>query len=325
MKEIIITKQEENQRLDKFLLKYFNTAPKAFIYKMLRKKRIKLNTKKAEGNEMLAEGNTLQFYLAEETMSGFMEEKKLDLCERHFGIIYEDDQILLVSKPAGLLTHPEKPGEKNTLIDQILSYLYEKGQYLPTKESSFTPAVCNRLDRNTSGLIIAGKTLAAVQNINEAIAQHRLEKNYLTMVKGKITKEGTLSGWLKKEERNNQVKVTIKEQEGSKQVITKYRPLKNTADFTMLEIQLVTGKSHQIRAHLKAIGHPVVGDRKYGDEKVNQIFKEQYALSNQFLHAYKLTWKQSTGILSYLMGMEFTAPLPIALRKICQDYFEEEW
>ena len=186
MKEIRITKNEENQRLDKFLLKYMNKASKGFLYKMLRKKRIKYNGGRAEGSELLKAGDTLQLYLAEETISSFMEEKTVAEAKRHFAIVYEDDDILVVSKPAGLLTHPEKSSDKDTLIDQILYYLYQKGQYLPEADSSFTPALCNRLDRNTSGIVIAGKTLKGVQAVNETIRSHKLDKYYLTLVKRKF-------------------------------------------------------------------------------------------------------------------------------------------
>ena len=171
MKEIKISEKEENQRLDKFLLKYFNKAPKSFVYKMLRKKRIKLNGAKAEGSEIITNGDVLSMYLSEETMDSFMEAKTVNKAQRHFGIVYEDDNILIVSKPAGLLTHPQSPQDKETLIDQILYYLHEKGEYSADKEASFTPAVCNRLDRNTGGIVIAGKNLQTVQAVNKAIAQ----------------------------------------------------------------------------------------------------------------------------------------------------------
>ena len=174
MKEIKITEQEQNQRLDKFLMKYFHKAPKSFLYKMLRKKRIKYNGKKGEGNEILQQGDTLQLYLSEETMQNFMEQRTIVQAERHFNVIYEDDNLLVVSKPAGLLVHPQKREDKETLIDQILYYLYQKGQF--TENSIFSPAICNRLDRKTSGIIIAVKNLKAVQAVNEAISKRKVKK-----------------------------------------------------------------------------------------------------------------------------------------------------
>lgn len=320
MKEIRITKNEENQRLDKFLLKYMNKASKGFLYKMLRKKRIKYNGGRAEGSELLKTGDTLQLYLAEETISSFMEEKTVAEAKRHFAIVYEDDDILVVNKPAGLLTHPEKSSDKDTLIDQILYYLYQKGQYLPEADSSFTPALCNRLDRNTSGIVIAGKTLKGVQAVNEAIRSHKLDKYYLTLVAGEIREAGEITAYLKKDEEKNQVRISKREGSGKK-TMTKYRPLACAKGYTLLEIHLITGKTHQIRAHMQSIGHPVVGDRKYGSEHSNQKFREEYALSNQFLHAIRVEWKEKDGPLGYLYGKEMTALLPKTLQEICDGLF----
>lgn len=323
MKEIRITKNEENQRLDKFLLKYMNKASKGFLYKMLRKKRIKYNGGRAEGSELLKAGDTLQLYLAEETISSFMEEKTVAEAKRHFAIIYEDDDILVVSKPAGLLTHPEKSSDKDTLIDQILYYLYQKGQYLPEADSSFTPALCNRLDRNTSGIVIAGKTLKGVQAVNETIRSHKLDKYYLTLVAGEIREAGEITAYLTKDEEKNQVRISKREGSGKK-TMTKYRPLACAKGYTLLEIHLITGKTHQIRAHMQSIGHPVVGDRKYGSEHSNQKFREEYALSNQFLHAIRVEWKEKDGPLGYLYGKEMTAPLPKTLQEICDGLFGKD-
>lgn len=323
MKEIRITKNEENQRLDKFLLKYMNKASKGFLYKMLRKKRIKYNGGRAEGSELLKAGDTLQLYLAEETISSFMEEKTVAEAKRHFAIVYEDDDILVVSKPAGLLTHPEKSSDKDTLIDQILYYLYQKGQYLPEADSSFTPALCNRLDRNTSGIVIAGKTLKGVQAVNETIRSHKLDKYYLTLVAGEIREAGEITAYLTKDEEKNQVRISKREGSGKK-TMTKYRPLACAKGYTLLEIHLITGKTHQIRAHMQSIGHPVVGDRKYGSEHSNQKFREEYALSNQFLHAIRVEWKEKEDPLGYLYGKEMTAPLPKTLQEICDGLFGKD-
>lgn len=320
MKEIRITKNEENQRLDKFLLKYMNKASKGFLYKMLRKKRIKYNGGRAEGSELLKAGDTLQLYLAEETIQSFMEEKTVAEAKRHFAIVYEDDDILVVSKPAGLLTHPEKSSDKDTLIDQILYYLYQKGQYLPEADSSFTPALCNRLDRNTSGIVIAGKTLKGVQAVNEAIRSRKLDKYYLTLVAGEIRKAGEITAYLTKDTEKNQVRISKREGSGAR-TVTKYRPLAHAKGYTLLEIHLITGKTHQIRAHMQSMGHPVVGDRKYGSEHSNQKFREEYALSNQFLHAIRVEWKEKDGPLGYLYGKEMTATLPKVLQDICDGLF----
>lgn len=324
MKEVNITGKEENQRLDKFLLKYFNNAPKSFVYKMLRKKRIKFNGKKAEGNEIIKNGDKLQMYIAPETMDSLMSEKEIVKAERHFGIVYEDDNILVVSKPAGLLSHPESSADKNTLIDQILYYLYEKGEYDMSKESSFTPAICNRLDRNTGGIVIAGKNLAAVQAVNKAIAQRKIKKYYITMVRGEFTQEKELFGYHVKDELTNTVKVLKKEAPGAKKIFTKVKPIAVKDNFSLLEIDLITGKSHQIRAHLKSMGYPVIGDRKYGEMRINTRFKDKYGLNNQFLFAYKIAWHENEGVMAYLNGKEFTAVLPDYIENIKRDYFPQE-
>ena len=234
--------------------------------------------------------------------------------------MYEDDEILVVSKPAGLLTHPEKSSDTDTLIDQVLYYLYQKGQYTPAAESSFTPALCNRLDRNTSGIVIAGKTLQGVQAVNEIIRSRKLNKFYLTLVAGEIHEAGEITAYLTKDTEKNQVRISKREGSGAR-TMTKYRPLAHAKGYTLLEIQLITGKTHQIRAHMQAIGHPVAGDRKYGSEATNRKFREEYALSNQFLHALRVEWKEQEGPLGYLYGKEMTAPLPKQLQEICDGLF----
>ncbi|MCI8341970.1 MAG: RluA family pseudouridine synthase [Firmicutes bacterium] len=321
MKEIKILSGDANQRIDKFLFKYFNAAPKSFVYKMLRKKRIKRNGKKADGNEMLACGDTLQMYLSEDTIDSFIEEKTVNKAERHFGIIYEDENIIVVLKPAGLLVHPDRAGDRNSLTDQILYYLNQKGQYDPSKSNGFTPAVCNRLDRNTGGIVIAGKTLAAVAEVNRMIARREIKKLYLTMVKGEFAEERELFGYHIKDELSNKVKILKKEMPGAKKVYTKVRPLCIKNNFSLLEIDLITGKSHQIRAHLKSMGHCVVGDRKYGDERVNRIFKEKYGLDSQFLFAHTIVFGKNNGILEYLSDKKFTASLPAVFEAIKKDCF----
>ena len=316
MKEININQNDSNQRFDKFLFKYFNTAPKSFIYKMLRKKRIKLNGSKAEGGEILRDGDTITMYLSDETISSFMEEKSVPKAERHFGIVYEDDNVIISEKPAGLLTHPQNNTDRDTLIDQILYYLYQKGQYNPSKESTFTPALCNRLDRNTGGIVLAGKNLMALQELNNAIASRKIQKFYITMVCGRLEEEKEFFGYHLKDDKTNQVKVLKKYVPGSSKIFTKVRPLVSNDKYTLLEVELITGKSHQIRAHLRAMGHPVVGDRKYGDEKVNKTMRDKFGLNNQFLYAYKVVFNQNEGGLSYLYKKEFISKLPAQFERV---------
>lgn len=301
-----------------------NKASKAFIYKMLRKKRIKYNGKKAEGNELLREGDSLLLYLSDETITSFMEEKVLAKANRSFSIVYEDDDILAVTKPAGILTHPEKSSDADTLIDQILFYLYQTKQYNPSAESTFTPALCNRLDRNTSGIVLAGKTLKGVQGLNEAIRNHEVDKYYITLVKGLVKQSGEISAFHAKEEGRNQVRISQEAEEGAKNSITKFRPLAYKEGYTLLEIHLITGKTHQIRAHMQSMGHPVVGDRKYGNAQVNEAFRRDFGLSNQFLHGAKFVFSDTTGHLAYLKGKTLVAPLTKVFWQIVVDIFGDD-
>ncbi len=320
MRELNITPKDENQRLDKFLMKYLNKAPKSFIYKMLRKKNIKYNNKKAEGNEIISSGDVINVYLSEDTINEFKEIKQVETVKKTFDIIYEDENILVCNKPAGLLSQKDKADDNNTLVDQIISYLYQKGEYNPQDENSFKPAICNRLDRNTSGVVIAGKNLMALQEINKAIYEDRVQKYYKTIVKGKIEKAGKLEDYHIKDE-FNKVNIIKEEKENAKKVITKYKPLKASENYTLLEIELITGKTHQIRAHLQSIKHPIIGDGKYGDIKINENMRKKYKLKYQLLHAYKLIWEQKEGKLSYLYQKEFFAPEPAIFEKIENDLF----
>lgn len=321
MKEIVIKPQDEGQRLDKYLLKYMNTAPKSFVYKMLRKKRIKYNHGKALGSEILQAGDALQLYLAEETLEQFMEEKKVAFQERHFGIVHEEAELLVVAKPAGLLTQREKADSQNTLVDQILSYLAETGEYCPGRESAFTPGVCNRLDRNTSGLVLCGKSQRATAALNRAIAERKIQKEYLTIIKGCMEKEGVLSAFLKKDRDKNEAHISTQASPGAKKIEMAYKTIAQNGTISLIEINLITGKSHQIRAHLSFLGHPVAGDQKYGDAKANLEYKRRFGLCHQFLHAYHIGWEPET--LPMFQAHEFFAKLPRKNMQMLQELFPD--
>lgn len=320
MKIVEIEACNANQRLDKFLFKYFNKAGKSFIYKMLRKKRIKYNGAKAEGNEILKQGDCLQMYLSSETMNSFMEAKALKKTEIKFSVIYEDENIIICEKPAGVIVQGDNENNGKSLNDQLLYYLYQRGEYNPVKESVFTPSICNRLDRNTSGIVLFGKNFAAVQNLNEILKNNGVIKFYLTVVKGKIDKAGVFKGWHVKRD-GNKAEIYDEFREGSKEIITEYCPLKYSKGYTLLEVKLVTGRTHQIRAGFEHSGYYIVGDRKYGDLETNKFFKEKYGLESQFLHAYKVIFKQNSGVLNYLDGRKFVAPLNESMKKIVSDFF----
>lgn len=317
MKEVKIDINNSNQRLDKYLLKYFNKAPKSFIYKMLRKKRIKLNAKKAEGSEILTEDDLITMFLTDETMDSFMSERIIAVpTKREIDIIFEDENILILKKPAGVLIHPEKSTDTDTIINRVLYYLHENNEFSTGKDSTFTPSVCNRLDRNTSGVVICGKNLRSVQELNKIFSENKVDKYYLAIVKGEVTKGDTLKGYHIKNTDTNEVKILENYEEGSKEVITIYEPLQSNEQYSLLQIKLVTGKSHQIRAHLQNINHPILGDRKYGDFELNSHFKKKFGINNQLLHAYKIILREDSGILSYLCDREFVAEPTVIFNRV---------
>ena len=308
MKEIIITRDNAGGRLDKILTNYLNKAPKSFIYKMLRKKNIVLNDKKAAGNEIIKEGDSIKLYLADDTIAKFQGKSPIVTKKApDIPIVFEDDNILILDKPAGLLSQKSNPSDIS-VNDFLL-------QYLKSDDPLFKPGISNRLDRNTSGLVLAGKNLYATRMLNDAIKNRRLQKKYLCLVKGIVEKEALIDGYLIKDEKTNQVSVhaeTPKEKDDEKanRILTSYLPLERYSDATLLEVDLITGKSHQIRAHLASIGHPIIGDPKYGDAQVNAAYKQKYHVNRQLLHAYKIIFRTMEGDLSYLNGSSVTGMLP---------------
>jgi 23S rRNA pseudouridine955/2504/2580 synthase len=301
MKEIKITKNEEGQRLDRFLKKYLNKANQSFIHKMIRKKNIKVNGLKAGPDIVLKTDDTVQLYLSDETIDKFRDKKTLQKTDIHFDIVYEDDNILVVNKPIGISTQPDKTGKKN-LVDEIKVYLDAKEENI---SFTFKPAVCNRLDKNTSGLVIAAKNYDALKQTNKAIRERKIRKYYMAKVHGIIKDDLELKDYLIKKDNKNMVKIINEYRENSKSVITYAHPLKREGKYTWLEVEIETGRAHQIRAHLASIGHPIAGDKKYGKKD-----NEKY----QVLHAYKLLLDGFEGNLSYLNGMEIVSD--ISERKI---------
>lgn len=298
MVQIKINKNNENQRLDKYLLKYFNKAPKSFIYKIIRKKYIKLNGKKAVGNEILKIDDIIDIFLSDDTIANFKEDKKIVQTEQNFKIIFEDKNIILCYKPIDLVSQPDAKNKQNSLNDQLIFYMYKNNEY--KKNDDFTPSICNRLDKNTSGIVCFGKNFQALQALNFAFKENLIDKYYLTAVYGNINEKGTIELYHKIE--NNKATLSQKYIEGSKKIVTHYEPLANKDDKTLLNIKLVTGKTHQIRASLEYIGYPIIGDKKYNKNALN---KEDFNLKYQFLHCYKIHFKNQQPFLDYLSNKTF--------------------
>jgi len=316
MQILKITSQDEGQRLDKFLCKFMAEAPKSFFYKMLRKKNIVLNGKKAEGMERLVKGDEIKLFLSDGTIESF--KKKMPVTDIQVSsarnildIIYEDSDILIINKPAGMLS---QKADKNDIsaVEYINAYLQKQNQYV--NNAVFNAGICNRLDRNTSGLIVAGKTIKGLQSMNRIFKNRELKKYYLCIVKGKISSAERLDGYLIKNGSHNNVTITQHETDGSSRVITEYTPLQygkiRTNIYTLLKVHLVTGKAHQIRAHLKSTGHPLAGDSKYGHKDIYQIFKREFGLKHQLLHAWKLEFGMSGNVPEKYQGIVFEAPVP---------------
>ena len=317
MRELIIGKNDAGQRLDKFLTKALD-LPQSLLYKSIRLKKIKVNRKRAEANMKLTEGDTIQCFLADEFFEkgkkhGFSEgsslgAESLSRINTKLDIVYEDENLILVNKPAGLSVHEDEDSKSNTLITYILSYLYEKGEYSPENEQSFAPALCNRIDRNTQGIVIAAKNAEALRVMNEKIKLREIDKYYLAAVHGiPERKEALLTGYLIKDEKTNTVKVFDKNPpRGAKDIKTKYKVIAKKSDSALLEVELLTGRTHQIRAHLAHIGHSLVGDGKYGVNRADR----QKGYKHQALCSYKLrfSFNGEPTALEYLNGKEFSIP-----------------
>ncbi len=321
MREIRVGKNDSNQRLDRFLKKYMDEAGTGFIYKMLRKKNIKVNESKASPEMMIFEGDTIQLYISDETIDKFIGTKEVRKSKLAPRIIYEDENLVLINKPAGILSHGAGEEFEENIVDSLVTYLIQKGDYIPRIEKTFSPSICNRLDRNTSGVIIGAKNSEALRLVNKAIKEGSVRKYYKTIVKGTIKEDFEHKGFLIKDEDRNLVDISDKQGERSKDVYTKFRVIMSKGGYSLLEVELITGRTHQIRSTLQTMGYPVIGDRKYGNSVVNDEFRKKYGLQNQWLHGYKIVLNGLEEKLDYLNSREFIAEPDQLYVKIEQELF----
>lgn len=315
MKEFLISDRQAGQRLDKYLAKVLDRAPKSFLYKMMRKKNIVLNDKKADGKEILQKNDAVRIYFSDETFARFssggtgteraaMKNRSVDRTNPQ--IIYENEDFLFVDKPAGVLSQKAKDTD-DSINEWAIRYLLRSGQLKEEDLTDFRPSIGNRLDRNTSGLITVGKTVSGLQQLGIWFHDHTAKKYYRCIVAGEIRSEGELDGYLIKDAKTNQVRITEKEESGAQRISLSFRPVANYAGYTDLEILLKTGRTHQIRAQMAQMGNPILGDPKYGDRKRNGAWKTKTGLSRQLLHAYRLALPD---------GRIMEAPLPEDYRSV---------
>lgn len=354
MQQINVTKETEGQRLDKLLAKYLDDAPKSFLYKMLRKKNIKYNHKKATGNEIVVSGDIVEIYMTDETIANFRKDKTVPKLNtdtqkeaakdsndtlkpsvkntdplHNIEIIYEDNDLIILNKPAGELSQKAVPSDYS-LNEKIVDYYHLK----KAEDTLFTPSVCNRLDRNTSGIILAGMSLKGSRVLSRMLKSRTLDKYYLTIVCGDVRKAADIKGFLTKKASHNQVVIFQSLEEAKEHGVekpafieTRYEPLSHgrfqNMDFTLLKVKLVTGKTHQIRAHLCAAGHPIIGDGKYGRKSVNTVLKKEFGLKHQMLHAYEIAFpeKDEDEALEALSGKVFHAGLSEQFKEITGSLF----
>lgn len=306
MKTFTVGKNDADKRLDQFILRVTHNLPNSLLYKWFRKKRFKVNGKRiTDAAYRLSLGDEVELYITDEFFEGVVEEEAFSKVSGAVNVLYEDEHILLADKPVGLLSHSDDKEWVHTLIAHIQSYLYKKGEWDPKNENGFAPALCNRIDRNTGGIVIAAKTAEALRILNEKIKEHELKKKYLCAVLGKPEKDSDeVVRYLLKDEKKNMVTVYKKPHPGAKEAVTRYRVLTHQKGLSLVEVELLTGRTHQIRATFADLGHPLLGDGKYGVNQVNL----KYGMTTQALYSYQLTFafKTDAGVLNHLNGKTFT-------------------
>lgn len=305
MREFIINKNDAGQRLDKYITKSFPLLPQSLMYKYIRSKRIKINNKKSEISYRLKENDVVSLYINDEFFEPVKPKYDFLSAGKSIKIVYEDENVILIDKPAGILSHPDEGNYTDTAITRVKRYLYEKGEYDPDNEMSFAPALVNRIDRNTCGIIIGAKNAESLRILNEKLKNREIHKYYLCIAIGKLkNKEGIIKGYLEKNEKQNRVYISDKSTDKTKAIATKYNVLDYKNGLSLVEVELLTGRTHQIRASFSHLGNPLLGDGKYGTNAQNKKFG---GYKKQFLYSYKLTFDFETdaGILDYLNGKSY--------------------
>ena len=307
MKKFTVSFSEQGQTLEKYVKKVLPYAPLSFVYKLFRKKDVKVNGHWEDRKYIVNEGEEISIYITDSQIEEFLSKNKYTPNDKiKDWIIYEDENILLVNKPKGILVQKADVNE-NSLDQMVIEYLVYKNEYNPEDELAFTPGPAHRLDRNTTGIVIFGKNKATLQYLFDLLKEHELiGKHYYALVKGDISEKGIVNVPLKKDEKLNKVSVAHVKN-GGKNSKTIYKPIERFNDCTLLDITLVTGRTHQIRVHMSYIGHPVIGDSKYGDIETNDLFKKEYGIKSQFLHAYELHFGELGYPLNYLSNKSFKA------------------
>lgn len=317
MRNITVNENDSGQRIDRFLKKYLNLASASMIQKFLRIKKIKVNRKKVDANFILSVGDVVNIFIYEEELEKLIDNKPRKFYSKKLDIVYEDENIIVINKPINMLSHASSPEDygKN-LVDYMVGYLIEKGEYIPRIEKTFVPAIINRLDRNTSGLVVGAKNSMALRELNR-IKEKSLDKYYKTVVYGTVSKNFIINEKLLKNENTN---ITIISEKG-KESITEVYVEKNSGKFSLLKIKLITGRTHQIRQHLSSKNFPIVGDIKYGNKEINEEFRKKFDLKNQFLHAEQIEFKNIDGKLSYLNNKTLYAKMSKEYNKIIGEIF----
>lgn len=303
MKRFTINANDAGQRVDKFITKACPNMPLSMLYKAVRKKDVKLNRRRCDISARLCEGDVLEIYLPDDVFA--KDSRDISRVSGDIRAVYEDENIILADKPVGLAVHEDESSTADTLANRVKAYLIQKGEYDPERENSFAPALCNRLDRNTCGIVIAAKNAEALRIMNEKIRSRQVHKQYLCIVLGTPEpREAVLHHYLFKNSKTNTVTVQEKKTRENREIITGYKVLKTNGELSIAEIDLMTGRTHQIRAHMAYIGHPLLGDGKYGDNRINR----SYGIKTQALCAYKLRldFTGEKTALDYLSGREFT-------------------